>query len=299
MTDQLGLEPLLDSWLVALRSERRAPATLVAYERGVRQFIDWCAATGHPPDIERDAARQWIADLLDRGMEPTTARARQSALKRFSKWLVEEGERPGDPLLGLKPPRLDTKLVEPFTDDELRRLVATCKPGEFTDRRDEAILRLFLETGMRAGELIALTVDDVDLRAGSARVLHTKTHVARSVPFGPMTAKALDRYLRVRMRHPRASLPALWLGGQGKAGYTYSGMWYSLKDRAKRAGINDFHPHRMRHTAAHRWLAAGGSEGGLMAVAGWSDPSMLARYSRAKAAERAAAEARSLNLGDL
>jgi hypothetical protein len=55
----------------------------------------------------------------------------------------------------------------------------------------------------------------------------------------------------------------------------------------------------MRHTAAHRWLAAGGSEGGLMAVAGWTRPDMLMRYTKAQAASRAAAEARTLNLGEL
>ena len=55
----------------------------------------------------------------------------------------------------------------------------------------------------------------------------------------------------------------------------------------------------LRHTAAHRWLAAGGTEGGLMAVAGWSSREMLDRYARATAAERAAAEARNLNLGDV
>ena len=65
------------------------------------------------------------------------------------------------------------------------------------------------------------------------------------------------------------------------------------------AGLNGFHPHLLRHTAASRWLAAGGSEGGLMAVAGWSTRDMIDRYTRATAAERAAAEARGLNLGDL
>jgi len=69
--------------------------------------------------------------------------------------------------------------------------------------------------------------------------------------------------------------------------------------RAARAGIDGFHPHRMRHTAAHRWLAAGGSEGGLMAVAGWTRPDMLMRYTQAQAASRAAEEARRLGLGEL
>jgi integrase len=58
-------------------------------------------------------------------------------------------------------------------------------------------------------------------------------------------------------------------------------------------------PHRLRHTAAHRWLAAGGSESGLMAMAGWTRSDMLVRYTRARAAERAADEARRLNLGAL
>lgn len=65
------------------------------------------------------------------------------------------------------------------------------------------------------------------------------------------------------------------------------------------AGVQGFRPHRLRHTAAHRWLAAGGSESGLMAIAGWTRTDMLVRYTRARASERAADEARRLNLGDL
>lgn len=55
----------------------------------------------------------------------------------------------------------------------------------------------------------------------------------------------------------------------------------------------------MRHTYATRWLRAGGSEGGLMAVAGWSTRAMIDRYTAASASERAAAEARNLALGNL
>jgi integrase len=73
----------------------------------------------------------------------------------------------------------------------------------------------------------------------------------------------------------------------------------ALKDRADRAGLSSFHPHLLRHTAATRWLRAGGSEGGLMAVAGWSTRSMIDRYTGASASERAATEARGLGLGDL
>jgi integrase len=120
----------------------------------------------------------------------------------------------------------------------------------------------------------------------------------RVVPFGPQTGVAIDRYLRARRTHSLTDTTALWLGDRGKT-FSYSAMQRSLGYRARVAGIDRFHPHLLRHTAATRWLAAGGSEGGLMAVAGWRSRKMLDRYVAATAAERAAAEAGGLNLGEL
>lgn len=120
----------------------------------------------------------------------------------------------------------------------------------------------------------------------------------RVIPIGLDTALAIERYVGIRARHPLASNPALWLGSQGKA-YSHNGLIRSLNRRAARAGVENFRPHRLRHTAAHRWLAAGGSETGLMAMAGWTRSEMLIRYTRARAGERAAEEAWRLDLGHL
>lgn len=225
-------------------------------------------------------------------------RSRQLGIRRFSAWLVEEGEIDADGLLGLKVPKLDTKVYQPLTDVQIKALLKACAGTEMRDRRDEAIVRFMVETGARAGECVALEVGDVDLSEGVAVVRRGKGGKGRVVPFGPQTARAIDRYRRARVTHRLASTPALWLGDRGKE-FSYDALHKTLRERARRAGIDGFHPHLLRHTSAHRWLAAGGSEGGLMAVAGWSRPDMLMRYTRARAAERAAAEARTLNLGDL
>jgi len=68
----------------------------------------------------------------------------------------------------------------------------------------------------------------------------------------------------------------LWLSSTGRL--TYTGMRHTLGARAEAAGVIGFHAHRLRHTAAVRWLAAGGSEGGLMAQAGWQSREMVDRY---------------------
>lgn len=293
-----------DSWQLSLRADRKSPATLKTYGDGLRAYLLWCADQ-QADALVRTSLRAWVANLLDTGAKPATARSRQLAVRRFTAWLTEEGEIDADPFIGVKAPKLDTHVIEPLTEDQLRALLKACTPPAGAEhgqmlrhRRDEAILRLMLETGARAGEVVALDVADVDLTAGTAIVRRGKGGKGRVVPFGPHTAKAIDRYKRLRTRHRLADTPPMWLGDRGKA-FSYDALHKTLGERARAAGISGFHPHLLRHTAAHRWLAAGGSEGGLMAVAGWTRPDMLMRYTRAQASARAAEEASRLHLGDL
>lgn len=295
--EPLDLAALLPSWEVALRAERKSDATVLSYTRGVQMFLDYCRRQQVPAVLDRRTVNGYTAELLET-REPATARARQLGVRRFSAWLAEEGELEHDPLLGVKAPKLDQKVIEPLTDDQLRALLKACSGTDLRARRDAALVRFMVETGARAGETAALQLADLDLTGGSAVVRRGKGGKGRVVPFGPQTAQALDRYIRTRRTHRLASTPALWLGDRGKP-FSYDGLHNALRGRAQAAGIDGFHPHLLRHTAAHRWLAAGGSEGGLMAVAGWTRPDMLTRYTRARAADRAAAEARNLNLGDL
>lgn len=295
----LDLASLLDSWTLHLRAERKSPQTIDSYLAGLRGFLSWCEQTGTDPVLERGTVNAFVAYLLDdRSAEAATARARQLALRRFSSWLAEEGEIPRDELLGLKPPKLDQKIVERLTDDQCRALIKACSGKTFRDRRDEGLLRFMLESIVRAGEVVNMTTADVDLGAGLAVIRRGKGGKGRRVPFGPATARSIDRYLRMRRTHRLANTPPLWLGDRGR-GFTYSGLYTALRYRADLAGIEGFHPHVTRHTAAQRWLDAEGTEGSLMSIAGWANRNQLDRYTRATAAQRAAEEARRLNLGDL
>ncbi len=297
-TDSPDLAGLLPSWQLAMRAERKSPATVASYTEGVLAFLRWAQTAGVVPQITKTSVQAFTADLLDAGASAATARARHMALRRFAAWLAEEGELDANPLLGVKPPKLDSKVVDALTDEQLRLLIKACAGKELIDRRDEAIVRLMAETGLRAGEVLGIQVADVDLAHGRAVVRRGKGGKGRMVPFGSQTAAAVDRYLRARRGHRLRADSALWLGGNGQT-FSYHGLNMALKRRARTAGIQGFHLHLMRHTAATRWLRAGGSEGGLMAVAGWSTRSMVDRYTGASASERAATEARGLNLGEL
>jgi site-specific recombinase XerD len=146
-----------------------------------------------------------VAALLDDGAAPATARSRQLAVRRFSAWLAEEQEIPVDALLGVKAPKLDTKVVEPLTEDEMKLMLKACTGPDLRERRDEALFRLMVETGARAGQVVAISIGDVDLAARTAIVRRGKGGKGRVVPFGPQTAKAIDRYIGLDVRTSSAT----------------------------------------------------------------------------------------------
>ena len=285
---------------MAFVTEHQVAARPIAqYRDGVRRcFCAWCERTGTPPELSKPNVAAFITSLLEAGAQAHTARSRQMALKRFSVWLADEHETTSDLLAGMPQPRLDIKVTDPLTELELRDLIRACQGPTLRDRRDEAIVRLMAETGIRAGECAQLELADIDVYRGLATVRRGKGGKGRIIPYGTTTAAALDRYIRARRSHRHTASAALWLGDGGHHVHLQRPV-SGVAARAQLAGIDRFYPHLLRHTAATRWLAAGGSEGGLMAVAGWRKREMLDRYTAATASERAADEAKRLRLGDL
>jgi site-specific recombinase XerC len=134
--------------LLALRSERKSPQTVKVYSDGVRVFLRWCTEHGHSPALDRDLMKSFVADLLDAGAEASTARSRQLAMRPFPAWLEEDGDVDEDPLLGRKAPKLDAKVTNSRSDNELRRLIKACSTKEFRDQPRQARRRPHAPRGL-------------------------------------------------------------------------------------------------------------------------------------------------------
>jgi len=287
-----------------LRAANLSPKTQKAYLDGLGLLAAFLADRGMPADvanIRREHLESFIEDQLAR-WKPATAANRFSSIRPFFTWLVDEGEIDASPMARMRKPKLPEYAPPLLTDLQLTALFKACAGNGFEERRDTALIRVFLSTGARLNEVTTLrytpdnpATHDVDLDARIMRVMG-KGRRERLSRLTPKTVAALDRYLRARAKHSQASLPYLWLGQKGRM--TDSGIAQALRRRGGMAGVPRLHPHLFRHTYAHEALSAGMQEGEVMALAGWRTRDMLSRYAKSAERDRALAAADRVNVGD-
>jgi site-specific recombinase XerD len=286
---------LLQHFKTHLRALNRSDKTSETYLDSTKQFLSFVADRGMPPEPsnwKREHIEAFLVYLLDeRKLKSSTVNNRYRGLQAFFKWLEEEGDIPESPMTRMKPPKIDETPPDILRAEDLQKLMAFEKGNAEYDRRDAAILRLFIDTGARLSEIANLTVNDVDPTNQLVWVMG-KGKRPRALPIGNKAANAINRYVRVRRQNRGKTTDALWLGrGGGKNSgptMTTSGIRQVIRNRAADAGLGKVYPHQLRHSWAHDKMASGQiSESDLMQLAGWKSRTMLQRYAASAAQERA------------
>jgi integrase/recombinase XerD len=194
-------------------------------------------------------------------------------------------------------PSFEEAPVEPFTQDEVERLLKACdycaeaRTGERrkfimrrpTGTRDRAMLLTLLDTGLRASELCSLLIGDVDMKIGKVDVKHgaqggAKGGKGRMVYLGKAVRRQLWRYLSQREdgEDPRAPL---FLGKFDRP-INKESLRHLVKNLGKKADVKKSHPHRFRHTFAITYLRSGGDLFTLQALLGHGSLDMVQRYAK-------------------
>ena len=169
--------------------------------------------------------QRWTVLLL--AYSDAYTRTQFRGLQQFFRWLAAEDSIP-DPMARLRPPKETPKPAPCFTSVELWRPAKASRGNSFDERRDAAVIAVFLATGIRRAEMAGIRCCPGDpygdLGAREIRVLG-KGGRPRTVKLGHEAARRLDRYLRARDRHQLAWRPELWLGEGTRGPLARSGIY--------------------------------------------------------------------------
>lgn len=258
-----AVEVLLADYCEYLAVERALTAdTIEGYVLAVRAFLDGRLREGGELDLARVTAADVVAFVVARCPAQSRGAAKMTVtgLRSLLRFLHLRGLIAW-PLADAVPSTASWRLsglpraLEP---EQLAALLSSCDRGSSTGRRDYAVLVMLARLGLRAGEVAALKLEDVDWRGGEL-VIAGKGRRAERLPLpadigeaivdylqSGRPATALDRSLFVRVRAPHHGL-------------TTGGVTQIVVAAARRAGLGQIHAHRLRHTAATAMLRAGAS----------------------------------------
>ncbi len=246
-----------------LRWERgRSPATVRAYRADVSALLLHAVTLGETrvPGLTTAHVRSWLGAGQQSGWSRATTARRAAAARTFTSWAVRHGELATDPAGRLVSPRRPRHLPRVLDQAEAQRLCEAARAAADSGPvglRDHALVELLYATGARVGESVGMDLGDVDRERRAVRVTG-KGDKERVVPLGVPALRALDRWLdegRPALA-TAASAGAVFLGRRG--GRLDQRQARDAVARAARAaGLDDVHPHALRHTAATHVLDGG------------------------------------------
>jgi len=255
---------VVDYFLTSKTVQGCTPKTVDYYKANLAIFREYLNRQ-EIPMLEADQF-QIMGFLAMRTAEvaPATLHIYFRVLRTFYNWTIEQGFRPDNPLKKVPQPRIPHKVLAIFSPDQLNDLLAVCGTTKYLKARNNALLLVMLDTGIRRAEVVAMQLGDIDWPNSTIKI-HGKGRKERYVRFDVKTALALKKYLL----YHHGQCNSVWLTEEGtpiKANGVYEFL-HRLKDRA---GITDVRcsPHTLRHTFGCMFLMNGGDAKSLQDLFG-------------------------------
>lgn len=270
----------VEAFLEDLARAGKSPRTVEGYRKDLADFVAWIEGrygeAFDPKAVLPEDVRDYRQHLLAvRKAAPATVNRRLAALRSFFSFLLAQKEIPSNPAARINGVRMVRPVPKALSEAELRRLLREARRSENPLHR--AVLLTLAHTGLRASELCALRLADLVLSERKGKLtVRGKGEKIREIPLNAEVREALREWLSAR---PAAPDDRLFIGRRGPL--TPSGVWRIVAQYARKAGLEDVHPHVLRHTFATRLLREAGAD--LVTVAellGHESLNTTARYTR-------------------
>ena len=256
--------------------------TVQSYRRDLVKMQKYMSENGisNFSDVNSTVLRSYVLYMEDSKMSSATVSRSIASIRSFFIYLLENGKVKGNPTEGIKPPKVEKKIPETLTIEEVSLLLEQPSGDTPKEVRDKAMLELLYATGLRVSELISLKTTDLNLMLGYIEC-HDRNR-SRIIPIENAAKVALERYVRDIRPGMAADSEYLFTNVKGEE-MSRQGFWKVLKAYAKRAGINkDITPHMIRHSFATHMVNNGADLVSLQEMLGHSDISTTQIYLKGK-----------------
>ena len=273
----------IDEFLAHLRIERGcSPLTVEAYAGDLADYLAFLDEAGvtDPDRVDRDAVLAYEADLLERGYAVTSIDRHISAVKSFHRFCMREDFTRANPASTVKLPAAPDRLPDVLTIEQANALLDQVVGTDARSLRDRAILEVLYGCGLRVSECCGLNVGDCSFDQGFLRVTG-KGNKERIAPISGFALEALVKYLnegRPELEKPYAKpTAAVFLNARGGR-LSRQSVHKVVADAGKGIGVENLHPHTLRHSYATHLLAGGADLRTIQEILGHSDISTTQIY---------------------
>ena len=272
---------LIEQFKSYLTTEKKSSAnTVSSYVRDLTQFDRYLQNEGTALDqVDTSVIEGYDSWLTGKGKSAATVTRSLASLKCFYGWMVFNGRMESNPALQAKSVKVERKLPQVLTSQEVELLLSQPQCVYQKGYRDHAMLELLYATGIRVSELISLDVEHVNLAAGFIRCYSKNKE--RIIPLYPGAVRAISDYVRnVRPQLAVEGEHALFVNMNGER-MSRQGFWKIIKGYQEKAGIKtDITPHTLRHSFAAHLLANGADLRSIQEMLGHSDISSTQIYTQ-------------------
>jgi len=267
------------------RARRLSENTIIDYKNTYRLLSEWLE---NDPPLAKISSTMIEQFLASRPVSKKTVSNYHVGLSVLWNWALEKHFVTSNIIRAVGRATPEKRAIVPFSREDIRAMFSAVNRSKFYKRagkkesdhslpdpdRNLAMLFLLLDTGVRATELCTLTLKDVDFR-NSRIMIFGKGAKERNIPYSARTGQALWKYSIIRRAD--AFSDAFFLTGEGRALDRYQ-LYHRIQSIADRAQVNQFNPHRFRHTFAINYLRNGGDPYTLQILLGHSSMDMVSRY---------------------
>ncbi|MBR0574945.1 tyrosine recombinase [Proteiniclasticum sp. BAD-10] len=270
-------EDLLQAYLEELKREGKSENTLDAYRRDLVRLLAYLEEEAlELEEFNEVEVSNFISYLLDQEMSRSTISRHLVSVRNFYKYLRKKNRIVEAPILFFELPEIKRNLPEALSVEEVERLLQAPDLSQLKGKRDKAILELLYGAGLKASELLDLTVRDVDLSRGYVSI-RGKKNKERLIPIGSFAVASLREYLESRKDLVLGS-SVLFPSQRGEK-MTRQGLWKIFKDYAQSSGLDGkINLNSLRHSYAVHLLAGGADLTTLSTLLGHNDIKATAVY---------------------